>query len=578
MSNPDTAIPEDIDRTAISFLWLDPQTLVLAENVRDNPVYAHLVPSIEANGIYAPLLARWNDEGVPAVTDGQRRLLAARELGLAKVPVIVRPHDTDDEAAREADRIVEQLTTTRDRDDISEAQFARGMQELFATKALKNAEVGKRVGLTAKEVTAWRKVTKSTAAVNALADRQLSMEDALIIAEFEGDDAALERLNNVRPHDIKHAAARIREEAKTRAEYNDAAKRYADKGFTVLDFNTHPSDTEIDYVRSDDLVNTETGQGVTQEQIDANPASWTAQPVRDFAYVHIHSGEVIEESRVDEEVDDDEPAAVGFVHHKRVVWQEVWSADYFCADPHALGLELRTPKPARTAVTKPAEGEQDDPSVTEPSPAEKAAQERRKVRELNTRGQAAQEVRREWMTTELLAARTAPKGAAAFIAAQLERLPSLLAKNDAAQTARVLLGYGKGEYQAIRKELSELPTGAEGRALVILLAQVLAALEEYTPKDAWRGRQHLHQYVDYSTEYLKFLVVQGYTLSDIERVVLGELTAEAVYAEVEAEQAAAKALKRTKKAKDTAEADLRPEDIEAQQAAAAATEDAASVA
>lgn len=573
MSNTDTAIPEDIDRTAISFLWLDPQTLVLAENVRDNPVYVHLVPSIEANGIYTPLLARWNDDGVPAVTDGQRRLLAARELGLAQVPVIVRPHDTDDEAAREADRIVEQLTTTRDRDDISEAQFARGMQELFATKALKNAEVGKRIGLTGKEVTAWRKVTKSTAVVNAMADRQLSMEEALIIAEFEGDDDALERLNSVRPYDIKYTAARIRQEYKDRAEYNEAAKLHADKGFTVLDFDTHPYDTQIDYVRSDDLVDEATGQDVTQEQIDAAPASWTAQPVKDYAYVHIHSGEVIEESRVDEEVDDDEPAAAGLVHHKLVVWQEAWTADYFCADPQALGLVPRTPRPS--ASQQGDNGEPGDPAVTVLSAAEKAAQERRKVRELNTRGQAAQEVRRQWMTTELLAARTAPKGATAFIATQLERHPSLLTKNDAAQTARTLLGHSKSDYQGIRNELAALPAGAEGRALVILLAQVLAALEEFTPKDAWRGRSHLHQYSDYSTEYLKFLVEQGYTLADIERVVLGELSADAVFAEVEAERAAAKAPKRTKKAKDTAEADLSPEGDEQPSADDAQTENVA---
>ncbi|MDM2402055.1 ParB N-terminal domain-containing protein [Mycobacteroides abscessus] len=576
MSNTDTAIPEDIDRTAIAFLWLDPQTLVLAENVRDNPVYAHLVPSIEANGIYTPLLARWNDEGVPAVTDGQRRLLAARELGLAKVPVIVRPHDTDDAAAREADRIVEQLTTTRDRDDISEAQFARGMQELFATKALKNAEVGKRVGLSAKEVTAWRKLTKSQAAVNAMGDRQLSMEEALIIAEFEGDDAALERLNNVSPHHIKHTAARLRQEAKIRAEYQDTAKAYAEKGFTVLDIDMDPCDSEIAYIRSEDLVHEGADQGVTQEQIDANPASWAVQLVQDYAYVHIQSGEVIDESQVDHEADDDEPAADGLVHLKQVVWQETWLADYYCADPQAVGLTPRTPP---LSGVQPDETGQGGTQGHNPlSEADKAAQERRKVRELNIRGLAAQEVRREWMKTELLSARTAPKGAAAFIASQLVRHPSLLTKNDAAQTARILLGHSKSDYRAIETELAALPAGAEGRAVVILLAQVLAALEEFTPKDAWRGRRHLHQYSDYSTDYLNFLADKGYSLSDIERVVLGELSADAVYAEVEAERATAKAPKGKNKAKDTAEADLRPEDIEAQEAAVAATEDAASVA
>ncbi|BBZ85194.1 hypothetical protein MABM_51100 (plasmid) [Mycobacteroides abscessus] len=88
MSTKAAAIPEDIDRSKPAFLSLNLDVLVLDKNVRTNPVYAHLVPSIQANGIYHPagLLERRRHRNYHRWA---ARVLAAREAGLSEVPVLV---------------------------------------------------------------------------------------------------------------------------------------------------------------------------------------------------------------------------------------------------------------------------------------------------------------------------------------------------------------------------------------------------------------------------------------------------------------------------------------------------------
>lgn len=573
MSNTDTAIPEDIDRTQVAYLVLPLDVLVLEKNVRTNPVYAHLVPSIEANGIRTPLLGYWNDEATVTITDGQRRILAAREAGLSEVPVLVRPHVSDDEAARNADRLIEQLITSKDRDGLTEVEYMRGVQELFDSKVFKHAEVTKRIGLSNKEASTIKKLGKSQAAMAAIEDRQLSMADALIVAEFEGNEAALEKLSNTHPGQLKHVAARIKRDEKEAAEYAEAADPYAAKGFTVLPRNFYSPD-EPAYVWSDKLITAE-GEPVDAEAISAHAEHWAVRLKRREAYVHIHGGHIVPIDQVDEEADDDESAAEGYVHVKLVNWQEVWCPVYYTKDAEALGLTVR--------------GAQH--GTAEPQDADAKAREteaRRKTVELNKHGLAAQDVRREWVAA-LLSRRTAPKGSLVFIGAQLAQHRDLLNRNKAAHTAAEL--FGQTDAAVITNQATALDATGDSRATMLLLGQVLGALEALTPKSAWSARPGTWSYQPHSHDYLTFLAAQGYQLSDIERVITGDLDQDALYATIAAEKAAEReAAKASKKAaktsranqvtteEDTAEADLRPEDIEAQEAAVAATEDAASVA
>jgi ParB/RepB/Spo0J family partition protein len=83
------------------------------ENVRalDEAHVEALAGSIKLQGMLVPLVVREGTDGFELVA-GFHRIAAARSLGLAEVPVVVRDVDTED-----ADRAVENITSCRRRHD-----------------------------------------------------------------------------------------------------------------------------------------------------------------------------------------------------------------------------------------------------------------------------------------------------------------------------------------------------------------------------------------------------------------------------------------------------------------------------
>src|SRR6478735_10715753 len=75
---------------------IDPTTLVVDTNIRTSaPIDKGFVDSIAANGVLTPILA-WRDvDGTVKVRAGQRRTLAAREAGVASVPVFIVDQEAD---------------------------------------------------------------------------------------------------------------------------------------------------------------------------------------------------------------------------------------------------------------------------------------------------------------------------------------------------------------------------------------------------------------------------------------------------------------------------------------------------
>jgi ParB family transcriptional regulator, chromosome partitioning protein len=124
--------------------------------------------------------------------------------------------------------------------------------------------------------------------------------------------------------------------------------------------------------------------------------------------------------------------------------------------------------------------------------------------------------------------KTAPKGAAIFVAGCLARDKFLLDQHHGDEVAAELLGANDGA--AIRKLVDSLGTGGDARAQIITLALVLGSMEARTPKDAWRsaaggGWSHSVRPAD----YLTFLVANGYPLSPVEEVITGKRSADEVY-------------------------------------------------
>lgn len=153
--------------------------------------------------------------------------------------------------------------------------------------------------------------------------------------------------------------------------------------------------------------------------------------------------------------------------------------------------------------------------------AERERAERRKLIALNKLGEAAAVVRREWVRDKLLARKTAPKGAALYLADVLANRADLFNDYHGQRMAPELLGLADNETP--KMAVAKLPATGDARALVIMLGMVLATIETRTGKDAWRGPQ------DITKTYLRFLEENGYPLSDIEQMILGKRKADSVY-------------------------------------------------
>jgi len=106
------------------------------ENVRaiDDEHVKALAGSIELQGMLVPVVVRTDGERFELVA-GFHRIAAARSLGLAEVPVVVRDGDSED-----ADRAVENITRKQlnpyEEAKALGAMLARGLSEDGAAQAL----------------------------------------------------------------------------------------------------------------------------------------------------------------------------------------------------------------------------------------------------------------------------------------------------------------------------------------------------------------------------------------------------------------------------------------------------------
>jgi hypothetical protein len=112
------------------------------ENVRalDDAHVQALAGSIKLQGILVPVVVRDDGDGFELVA-GFHRIAAARSLGLADVPVVIRDAETED-----ADRAVENITSCRRRHDVIYAvRVVMPMSELKCPTA--RCEPGGEVGI-----------------------------------------------------------------------------------------------------------------------------------------------------------------------------------------------------------------------------------------------------------------------------------------------------------------------------------------------------------------------------------------------------------------------------------------------
>lgn len=438
---------------------VDPRTLVLEVNVRaDAALTPEFVGSIKTHGVLTPILVQRADDALH-VRAGQRRTLAAIEAGRPTIPAYVVDGDTD-----EARRIIEQMVENDHRAALADRDRVAAFQQL-SLLGLSAAQIAKRTSTKKDRVTTALTVAASDVAAAVTAKYDLTLDQAAVVAEFDGDPEAVKALTVAavdKPEQFGHIAQRLRDDRAEAQAIAGLTASLAEAGTPVID---QPSWEDKTIKRLLDLATLD-----GDERIPLTPETHEQCPGR-AAWISAN-------------------------------WQGV-QAVHVCTDPTGNGHVDRY---ARSGGTERQAG---------PMSEEQKA-ERRQIIANNKAWKSAQVVRRDWLAT-FAARKTSPKDAATFLAG---RLVASVYSLDKAYTqgrhrlARVLLGLpehaGYGEPDPLANLLT---TATPARAQHIALVLVLAAIEDGTGTHTWRnpGEQ--------DRAYFTALTAWGYSPSDVEALV-----------------------------------------------------------
>jgi ParB family chromosome partitioning protein len=441
-----------------------PADLIIEANVRSSaPVTPEFIASIRENGVITPVLARRDEQGNVIVRAGQRRTLAAREAGVATIPVFIVEGDE-----QTADRIVQQIIENDQRTDLTTADRTAAWAQL-AFEGVSPATIAKRTGVKTDTVKKGLKVAESATVTSALHEYELTLEHAAVLLDFEDDDEARAYLIEVattEPAQFAHEAERLREEAQHRAELAAVAAEHAEQGFQILTrTDTYSDGTEWVSIAK---LRTADGERVTVEHINTV----------------LTRGVLIDTN-----------------------WTGGVEATYFVQGPTTAGFSYAYGAPAVPLTEEEAEEER----------VEKSA-ERRTLIANNKAWTAAETVRREWITT-LLSRKSLPKDADRVIALGLtaHRFSVASAMSNGSDLAHTLLGIERPSgYRA--DALAALLEANPGKARLVALAVVLGGQESLTSKESWRRGD------ERAAAHFRQLAAWGYTLSPVEQIVTGDTT------------------------------------------------------
>jgi ParB family chromosome partitioning protein len=158
------------------------------------------------------------------------------------------------------------------------------------------------------------------------------------------------------------------------------------------------------------------GEEATEAAI-TEPAHWAVSLYEDDGYADAETGEIVAEETIDWSTQDDDEAtpAEGMRHAHSVVDKTIYRPEWYCVDYQAAGLQVHSSMLAAGASTSSADDAADEAceaddgddrraqarAAAEAERAEALRRERRKVIALNRLGEAAMNVRREFVTTML---------------------------------------------------------------------------------------------------------------------------------------------------------------------------------
>lgn len=437
-----------------TFEWLDPNNIDLGDNVRTvEKLERSFVQSIDERGVLVPVVCRRID-GKDNAKMGFRRIIAARQVGRLVPARVVEGDDTT------VERILDQFAENEHRTGLTEPERAAVFQQL-AFEGLTVPQIAKKTGVKRATVEAGIAVADNEFAGKIATKHEITLDQAAIILEFEGDKEAVKRLVDCAEHSpeqFPHEVQRQRDDRQRRAVREQAEAEAQAQGFTILDRT--PGYYDKTPVALSELIDKNTGEPVTVEQITGLPGA--------AAHVRVY---------VDGEVE----------------------TLYYLDDPKPHGFKKR---PQNGAASGP---------MTEEQKAE-----RRQLIANNKAWISAEAVRREWLTS-FLGRKTLPKEATLFIATMLTRYRRKIgdALPQANRLASEFLGLPQPAGYSEADPLTTLAEEQPRKAGHAALAMVLASMESTTSKETWR-------YPDAAAEhYFAQIAAWGYPLSEVEQIVVG---------------------------------------------------------
>ncbi|GAB2721996.1 ParB/RepB/Spo0J family partition protein [Arthrobacter bambusae] len=433
---------------------LDPTTLTVEVNVRkDAALTTDFIASIKEHGVMEPVIAHRKDDGTVHVLMGQRRTRAAVEAGRDSIPVMII------ESPEEAERILTQVVENIQRAELTEADEADAYHQLSLV-GVSAAAIAKKTGRTKTTVEGALKAKASEAGATALG-KGCTIEEALILAEFESDEEAIAELESVimdEPEQLFHVAQQLRDERERAAALAALIAELKAQGKTIVEDAGNYADEENLYVSA---ANRADGEPATEEDANAYLIS------TDYRGQH-----------------NAKPVITG--------WKE-------------LGF---TPKYERY----------DGGTQTQKGPMTDEQKAERKTLIANNKAmESATTVRRDWVKT-MLSRKTAPKGWQYFTVHALTHHPETASGYDGKVAAEMIGAKFEDSDRWAWNPLRDHVAASKARPEISLIALVCAGYEKTIVKDSWRSASERH------ADYLGQLVAWGYTPAEVEQIILDKHT------------------------------------------------------
>ncbi|MEC3853928.1 ParB/RepB/Spo0J family partition protein [Paenarthrobacter ureafaciens] len=407
---------------------LDPTTLTVDINVRkDAALTPDFIASIKEHGVMEPVIAHRKDDGTVHVLMGQRRTLGAVEAGRDSIPVMIIS------SPEEAERIVSQMVENIHRTAMTDADEADGYHQL-SLLGLSAGDIATKTRRPQPTIEGALKAKASVAGTAALG-KGLTIDEALLMAEFEGDEEATLELESViqdEPDQLFHVAQQLRDDRAAAAALAAFIAELEAAGTSIVERPGY-DDEETAGVTS---LNRADGEPATEE--DANA-------------VYIRQVDNCEYTTV--------PVIVG--------WKE-------------LGFTSRYGYGSSSATKGP---------MTEEQKAE-----RKTLIANNKAMESATTVRREFVKT-LLAKKQAPKGWQYFTVHAITHHADVARTYDGEVAAEMVSAKTGGEKSWAWNPLRDHVAKSTARPEFSLIALVCAGYEKAIAKDSWRSPSQTH--VDY---------------------------------------------------------------------------------